>query len=166
MVEYQSPRQPTASLKTSQGQEETNHHHYLSDVSMCQTLGSAFNSQNTPQKWCCDYPHLPEKETEAQRVTCPSLHSQKVSRVALQTQAAWSQRPRNTTTPRKGRVSTFILVKAENKAQGHLSKPKCGQKQPPLFSKAEWERGKETDEALPVKKSREKYGIWGWHGSY
>lgn len=31
-----------------------------------------------PKKWCCDYPHLPEKETEAQRVTCPSLHSRKV----------------------------------------------------------------------------------------
>lgn len=75
-------------------------------------------------------------------------------RVALQPQAAWSQRPRNATTPRKGRVSAFILVRAENKAQGHLSKPKRGKKQRPL--REEWERGKETDEAFPVKESREK----------
>lgn len=65
VVEYQSPRQPRDSLKTSQGQEETNHHYYLSDISMCLTLGSAFNSQDTPERWYCDDPHLPEKETEA-----------------------------------------------------------------------------------------------------
>ena len=27
-----------------------------------------FNSQNTPKRWCCYYPHFTDKETEVQRV--------------------------------------------------------------------------------------------------
>lgn len=87
--------------------------------------------------------------------------------VTLWTQTAWFQMPWNATVPRRGSVRAFIPVRAENRTQGQLSKPKEEWEAAAAFLlKAEWERGKEKAEVWIVKRAEGKYESFGWHLSY
>lgn len=130
VVEHQSPRQPRASEDQSGAGGNKSSLLFIRYIYVPDT-GLSVSFQDTPKGGAVTIPIFQKRKLRHKERLVP-VHTARKCQSRPTAPGSRSQRPRNATTPRKGRVSAFILVRAENKAQGHLSKPKRGKKQRPL----------------------------------